>query len=435
MPQLGDFYSEETQAILGKAPTWIIRWGTTIIFCIFLGILVGCYFVKYPDIVETPATISTMNPPADLISRHEGLIDSLYITDGEFVNAGELIAVIQNAANWNDIKKLTNNFSYVPELDINSYVSKSWIYDNYQLGELQPAFSTLQNDIRCYKDYVETNHLERKKQLLNQQIAKNKEYYQKLQQQRNYLMQDIAYTHRAVVRDSLLLSSEVISLANYEVSLQGLLAKQNSKAGFDATLAATELQIIQSEQQIIELSIQQQTDIAEFHRQIAGSLQQFQSQLSQWEQKYILRAPISGRISLMEFWSNGQHIKVGDKLASIIPVETTKVIGRLQIPSSGFGKVTIGQIVNVRLNGYPYMEYGVLRGSIHSLSAVPEQINALGESHIVYLAEVVFPNGMVTTYNKELPMIQQMDGTAEIITNDLRLIERFIQPIISLFKN
>ncbi len=42
---------------------------------------------------------------------------------------------------------------------------------------------------------------------------------------------------------------------------------------------------------------------------------------------------------------------------------------------------------------------------------------------------------MTTTYKRELPMIQQMDGTAEIITDDMRLIERFVQPVVSLFKN
>ena len=54
---------------------------------------------------------------------------------------------------------------------------------------------------------------------------------------------------------------------------------------------------------------------------------------------------------------------------------------------------------------------------------------------IAYTVEVVFPEGMRTTYEKELPMIQQMDGTGEIITEDMRLIEQFIQPIVSLFKN
>lgn len=52
-----------------------------------------------------------------------------------------------------------------------------------------------------------------------------------------------------------------------------------------------------------------------------------------------------------------------------------------------------------------------------------------------YTAEILFPNGMVSTYGKELRMIQKMDGTAEIITEERRLIMRFIDPIITLFKN
>ena len=51
------------------------------------------------------------------------------------------------------------------------------------------------------------------------------------------------------------------------------------------------------------------------------------------------------------------------------------------------------------------------------------------------MAEVSFEEGLKTSYNKDLPMIQQMDGTAEVITEDMRLISRFINPIISLFKN
>ncbi len=123
------------------------------------------------------------------------------------------------------------------------------------------------------------------------------------------------------------------------------------------------------------------------------------------------------------------------KLASILPEGTTEVIGRLQVPSAGFGKVQVGQMVHVKLNGYPYMEFGVLRGVIRLLSVVPEQVQTQNGAAIVYYAEVLFPQGMKTSYNRELLMIQQMDGSAEIVTEDLRLIERFIQPIISLFKN
>ena len=91
MPRTENYYSEETHAILGKMPSWIIRWGITIVFCIFGGILLGCYFVKYPDIIKAPAIITTLNPPADLISRYDGLIDTLYVKDGEYVEIGDIV--------------------------------------------------------------------------------------------------------------------------------------------------------------------------------------------------------------------------------------------------------------------------------------------------------------------------------------------------------
>lgn len=103
------------------------------------------------------------------------------------------------------------------------------------------------------------------------------------------------------------------------------------------------------------------------------------------------------------------------------------VIGKMFIPSTGFAKVAVGQRVNVKLNGFPYMEYGMLKGVLHSLSPVPE---AGG-----YAAEVIFPDGLVSSYRTSLRFIPQMDGVGEIITRDMRLIERFIQPIRAALNN
>ncbi len=236
-------------------------------------------------------------------------------------------------------------------------------------------------------------------------------------------------------RDSLLYADNVISSADFEASTQNLIQKQNAQSGFNATLSSTELQIIQLEQQLVELNIQQENETSEFERLLTQSQQQVLADIAGWKQLYTLNAPTSGRITFVNYWNDKQHIKVGAKLASIVPQGSAQVIGRVQIPSAGFGKVKVGQEANIKLNGYPYMEFGVLKGKIQSLSAVPEQVQTANGNVIVYMAEVSFPEGMKTSYGKELPMIQQMDGTAEVITEDMRLIARFFNPIVSLFKN
>lgn len=40
---------------------------------------------------------------------------------------------------------------------------------------------------------------------------------------------------------------------------------------------------------------------------------------------------------------------------------------------------------------------------------------------------------METTYKKKLNLIQEMDGTAQIVTEDRTFIETFIQPVRALF--
>lgn len=48
--------------------------------------------------------------------------------------------------------------------------------------------------------------------------------------------------------------------------------------------------------------------------------------------------------------------------------------------------------------------------------------------------EVELPNGLKTSYNKELVFDKEMRGSAEIVTEDLRLIERVFYQFRELFK-
>ncbi|WP_295991261.1 HlyD family efflux transporter periplasmic adaptor subunit [uncultured Alistipes sp.] len=435
MPHYHYSYSEEAQAILGRAPGWVVRRGVTVVFAILCGILVGCWFVKYPDTVEAPATITTLNPPADLVARYAGSIDTLCVTDGESVVRGQVVAVLRTAASWRDVVRLGELLAASASLPVAAQAAAPWLDAPYELGELQAAFADYQSRCRDFGHYLAVDNISRRKQLLGAQIAKSRAHYAQLERQRALLVEDLDYGRRTLERDSQLLAAAVISAADFETTAQGYLAKRSAQAGFEASLTATELQIIQSEQQLVELTLQQENETADYVRALSQSRQQLAAQLAQWRQQYVLEAPAAGRVTLVGYWSAHQHVAVGDKLASILPSGTTEVIGRLQIPSAGFGKVRTGQRVQVRLSGYPYMEFGVLRGEIRALAAVPEEVQTSAGPAIVYLAEVLFPEGMTTSYGRELPMIQQMDGTAEIITDDLRLLERFVQPVVSLFKN
>ena len=77
------------------------------------------------------------------------------------------------------------------------------------------------------------------------------------------------------------------------------------------------------------------------------------------------------------------------------------------------------------LDGYPYLEFGYLRGTVSGLSAVANQD--------VYVATITLPQGLQTTVGRELRFTGELSGQAEVITDDISLAVRIIQPLRYIF--
>lgn len=439
MPERGDnYYSEPVQEIMGSIPSWITRWGVTVIAGIFALIIIGCCIIRYPQTLTSSITLTSENPPSDLASRYDGLLDTVCVVNGQKVSGGDLVALLSTPADYGDImavRDLLDSLSSRERDALPDAVSSPSLYENYRLGDLQSSWSELVRSCRAYLNWSEIDQSGHQKRLVEEQIGKNREYYGDLLVQKAVLEQDMRYEQAGLERDSLLMAEGAISRAEYEATLKNWTSKKGSLASFEATLTSTQLSILQLRQQLTELEIQKQNEETEHLRGIMQQASQLKAQVAQWLEQYAVISPADGTVSLQKVWSRGQHVMVGDVIASVVPDNGDRVIGRLQVPSSGFGKVEEGQRVNVRLNGFPYMEFGVLKGVVESIPAVPQTVTTAEGNSIVYTVEVSFPDSLVTTYGKELPMVQQMDGTAEIITRDRRLIGQFIDPVLSLFKN
>lgn len=99
--------SEEIDEILGKTPNSIIHWGVTVLFLIIVGLLIGNWFFKYPDFINSSIEITTINPPADVVSKATGKIDTIYVSDNVLIKYNQIIAIIENPADFTDIIFLT----------------------------------------------------------------------------------------------------------------------------------------------------------------------------------------------------------------------------------------------------------------------------------------------------------------------------------------
>lgn len=435
MPQdrNNNFHSEDTQEILGHIPSWIIRWGITVIFSIFVIIIIGCCFIKYPERVNGTVIITTVNAPLDVVVKSSGNLEFILVSNGDSVREGDILGVIHTGANYKDVLYAESCLLAFAENSLKEAVFNDRIYGNFLMGALQGDWTSFVSSCQRYRDYITRSIITKKRILLGEQIDKQKEYYCQMQMQFTTIIEDLRYEKKSFMRDSLLFRMSAISEQEYDEATRRLLQTRNSIMSFKSQMTTIELSIIQLEQQLVELSIQEEDEILVFEENIRTNLERLYAGIRNWKLTYLLTAPINGEVSFVHKWDKGQFMNMGAHYLTIVPDRVQSVIGIVSIPQSGFGKVNTGQKVNVKLEGYPYMEYGMMVGTIGYLSSIPDEQD--NKRVPQYTAEILFEDGMKTTYGKELRMIQKMDGTAEIITEERSLIMRFLDPVIALLKN
>ena len=432
MPELNkqEIQSPELQEVMSGIPGSFLKWGLFIFFAIILILIGGSYFIKNPEVVTVPVVITTQNPPVALVAKTGGEIEKLFVTEGSVITKDEVVALIGNTCDYEDVKKLNLFLSVLDDKsDWIEIVKTQQPPPDLSLGEIQSNYSGFQKEWKQMKDYLEQGYIPDKFTLLEKQIVKKTEYNKELVKQEKFLTEDLALSKSSFNRDSTLFrkDSYSISAKEYDKSRQAYIQKLYSFSVFSASLKSNEADFLRMKETRLDLQVQYEKEVKQYILTMEESFQLLRSSISQWEERYSIVSPVAGRVTLNRFRTENHIIKAGETLATVIPNGPADIVARAIIPISGFGRIEIGQTVNIKLSGFPYMQYGVLKGRIYSLSQVP------GEGG--FSADIELTGGMTSTYSEKIRFIHEMDGTADIVTKDIRLINRFINPLKTILNN
>lgn len=419
--------SDEVKEILQRMPNWIIRSGTTLFFVVIIAVVVGSWFFRYPDIIHSKLVLTTLNPPAELVARSSGQIQNLYVEDNQEVKKGDLLAIIENPAVNADVfvlkTKMEEFHSHLTGVD---GIKSNLLEGNFRLGQIQSFYNGFLKSYVDYQRFYDLDYYDRKIASYQDKISKYNLYYDRQYQQKVISESELAISKKQLLRDSSLFNRGVISHSDFQNARKKYLEQSYAFHGTRSSLVSTQISISEVNQQIIDLELNKENERKELQNLLIQSFDNLKAQINIWEQKYVLTTPIDGKVSFNRFYSSNQNVKTGERVFTILPSDSTKIIARVELGVQGAGKVKIGQRVNIKLDNYPYLEYGMLEGIIRSISKVPEDQK--------YSLDVDFPNGLMTNYGIELDFAQQIEGQAEIITEDYRLLQRIFNPIRSLIK-
>ncbi|MCL2040897.1 MAG: HlyD family secretion protein [Bacteroidales bacterium] len=430
--------SPPVQEVLGRPPRWVIRWGITVIMVVIAVVFVGSYFFKYPDVVSATVEVTTENLPVTLVARATGKLDTLFVSDNEMVEKDRYLAVIENPADFGDVLVLKEALiffstetrraqSFTEKMSYGLAVLRSY---GLTLGELQPHYHQFIKSCEDYDYFIQADYYNQKINALRRQIALQQQLQQRTRTQCDLSRQQLATQERLFASDSILYVRNAIALVEYETARSAFLQVQQAYQSTLSSIDNIALTIAQYEQNIFDLQQQSDEKEKELLSSLSGAYEALQSQINQWELQYVFKSAGAGKVSMTRPWQKNQHITAGEALLSIVPEGSAQITGKIMLPAQGAGKVKVGQAVNVKFDGYPYMEFGMVRGKVKNISLVP----VATQQGKFTMVEVEFPDNLTTNYGKTLDFSQEMSGTAEIITEDLRLIERFFNPVKALIK-
>ncbi len=421
--------SEDVQEILGTPPHWLVRWGTAIVLVGFMTIVFVAWFVRYPDTIGAKVVIGTSEPPVDVIARADGAVAALLVEDKQLVQAGQVLALLQSTAQYEQVLDLDRrvNAWQRTQLDSLRFVTPP---ANLELGDLQATYSDFVQNQQAFQFGKESRSVSTQTNIgsITLQISQLEQSIAADQKSKKRVQAQLVVAEELYQNQKGLYDQGIISRTKFEEERTKLADLERQTEILDETIIRKQNEVLSLRKGINDVSFSQQENTSATTTRLLTSLNALRSSIDKWKQTYLMTAPIPGFVSLNATSPTAQqYVKQGDVILTIVPPQGKKIVGRLALPVAGSGKVKAKQQVILKLDNYPYPEFGTLEGVVVSKSLVPKDNQY---TILISILESGAPGDSLTTsYHKKIPFEQQLQGHAEIITDDKGFLERIVEQI------
>ena len=418
--------SEQIREILEKQPNSFLKWGITVILIVIFLMFIGTWLIKYPDVIQSSVIVTTVVPPQKEHAKTSGKISTILVRDNETVIKNQPLAIIENSANYKDVFKLK---AIVDNFSLNNDGAFSFPTNDFSttfLGDIESQYALFENS---YIQFQLNNKLQ---PFSNEAIANRYSISElnirlsSLKSQKEINKDELNLKQKELNRNKTLFDKGIISAQEYENKQLEFSQTERNYKNFETSISQIHEAISNAQKTSKGNQINQVKEEKTLQKNVLQSFNQLKKAIMDWEYNYVLQSKINGKVTFLNVWNINQSVNQGDLVFTIIPDENSSYIAKLKSPSQNSGKIKIGQKVNIKLDNYPYTEFGTLVGQVNNISLTPDQNG-------FYAVDVKLPQDLVTSYNKKIDFKQEMTGNGEIITEDIRLIERFFYQIKKIF--
>jgi multidrug efflux pump subunit AcrA (membrane-fusion protein) len=463
-----------SEEFLPPISTWCSL-GGIVLLTIFGVTLVLASILKYQVTIKTPAIIRPNGELRLVQATTEGTIKSIAVQANQVIKKGDVIATMNDGRLQTKKKQLLTNIEQATlqltqlnaqiqaldkqitaegkrtnraiaitqaELNRNQYdVRQKKAIASAQLQEAQANLKQTQVELRKTQLALKSAQAQLKSSEVSLTAAKAKQdRYQPLaktgsisidrfqeaqlavqQQEQLFILQTASVEeHKETIKQQ----QQVVKAA--EARLQAALAGLNSddanfsisKAKIAEETAAVKISLAKLDREREQL-IQQRVEIQKTLNHEKEELQQVSDDIK----ATVLRATASGVIQQLKLRNTLQVVQLGDIVAEIAPNDSPLILKAL-VSSSDLRKVKKGQIVQVRVSGCPYTDYGTLKARVSSIS--PDSVTSykkIAQTSAMYEVFIQPESLELKLGDRQCTIQSGMEARADIISSSETVLQ------------
>lgn len=405
-----DIHSEDLQEIISKPPSWLLKRGITFIVLTIFMLFGLTFFIRYPEVVPVSMKFNTSSAPKVLTGKVTGNLVKILVKDGTAVDKNTDIAYLESVADHHQVLHLLDKMKQVRSSTIELADLKDIVTPTeLELGEVQNSY---QNFYLAYLNYVAINKegiYQKRKNFIQNEVKYINEQNQRIQQSFDLQKRELALAEEEYAKYQILAEKKVISQLELQQKEALLLAKRQSIPQTENTIIGNQSSRLSKDKEMSEINNQMFEEEKKFYQ----SLNTFISDAENWKKQYVISSPAKGTLIYGDFLQENQLIKMGEELF-YVNANKDDYYGEILIPQSKSSKVKVGQEVLIKVQSYPYQEYGYLRGRIDYISDIP-------------IRDSVFFSKVSLSRNEKDSVIKLKPGIladADIITENQSIIKR-----------
>ena len=360
-------------------------------------------------------------------SSEPGVIRSRYVSEGDFVERGQLLFDIDpvDAKTQLDQAEKRQATLMIKSIRLQAEVDEVIPIFPDELMESAPSAVTTELALfRARLDDLNTKSSileQRRLQKLNE-IDELKIQFETAENGLSLIRQEIGKV-APLVRSGLAPETRLLALQREEeASIGKANSAQSGQKRIAAGLDEIDQQLIAEKQAYVTSALTDLSSIEGEMSELAARIPALESRV----ERTSVKSPVDGVINRLNYVTADAYVSTGDVLLEIVPTGSDLIV-ETRINPKDIAEIILGQDVKISLTAYDPSKYGRIDGKIASISADALSDQQTGEQY--YLVDVTIDGSLYEEDGSAVTILPGMVASIDVLSGKRTVLDYFWQPI------